>query len=196
MPRADNRRRVSQLAIASQPTRHPVCAGVCWENSHPRHELGGPMTAISLAQADRLIEAILSRGAELDCRPLAVIVVEPGCKVKAFKKEDGSSMIRYEMAYGKAYAALAMGRSSKLVKVRAEQKPILMRYLIAASDEQIFPEGGGLQIRDAAGEVIGAVGVTGDTEERDEELAAHGIRAIGLKTDEDCAAIGRRRGIR
>jgi uncharacterized protein GlcG (DUF336 family) len=154
------------------------------------------MTAITLAQADRLIDAILARGAELDCRPLAVIVVEPGCKVKAFKKEDDSSMIRFEMAYGKAYAALAMGRSSKLVKVRAEEKPIFMRYLIAASGEQIFPEGGGLQIRDGAGEVIGAVGVTGDTEERDEELAAHGIHAIGLKTDEDCAALGRRRGIR
>ena len=69
------------------------------------------MTAITLAQADRLIAAILERGAALDCRPLSVIVVEPGCKVKAFKKEDGSSMIRFEMAYGKAYAAMAMGRS-------------------------------------------------------------------------------------
>src|SRR5438067_13248303 len=107
-----------------------------------------PMTAITLAQADRLIEAILARGAELDCRPLAVIVVEPGCKVKAFKKKDGSSMIRFEMAYGKAYAALAMGRSSKLVKLRAEEKPIFMRYLIAASREPIFPEGRGVQIRD------------------------------------------------
>ena len=75
---------------------------------------------ITLDQADRLIEAIFKRGAELDCRPLSVIVVEPGCKVKAFKKEDGASMIRFEMAFGKAYAALAMGRSSKLVKVRAE----------------------------------------------------------------------------
>ncbi len=154
------------------------------------------MTAITLDQADRLIDAILARGAQLDCRPLAVIVVEPGCKVKAFKKEDGSSMIRFEMAHGKAYAALAMGRSSKLVKVRAEEKPIFMRYLISASSDQIFPEGGGMQIRDEAGEVIGAVGVTGDTEERDEELAAHGIRAIGLRTDEDCAGLGRRSGIR
>jgi uncharacterized protein GlcG (DUF336 family) len=154
------------------------------------------MTAITLAQADRLIDAVLKRGAELDCRPLAIIVVEPGCKVKAFKKEDGASMIRFEMAYGKAYAALAMGRSSRLVKVRAEQKPIFMRYLISASGEQIFPEGGGLLIRDAAGEVIGAVGVTGDSEERDEELAAHGIRAVGLKTDEDCANLGRRGGVR
>jgi len=154
------------------------------------------MTAITLDQADRIIDAILTRGAELDCRPLAAIVVEPGCKVKAFKKEDGSSMIRFEMAYGKAYAALAMGRSSKLVQVRAEEKPIFMRYLLSASGDQIFPEGGGMQIRARDGEVIGAVGVTGDTEERDEELAAYGIRVAGLKTDEDCADLGRRGGVR
>jgi len=132
----------------------------------------------------------------MDCRPMSAVVVEPGCIVKAFQKEDGASMVRFEMAYGKAYAALAMGRSSKLVKVRADEKPIFMRYLLSATGDQIFPEGGGMQIRDAQGEVIGAVGVTGDTEDRDEELAAHGIRAIGLKTDEDCADLGRRGGIR
>jgi len=154
------------------------------------------MSAITLDQANRIITAVLQRGAEIDCRPLSVIVVEPGCVVKSFQKEDGSSMIRFEMAFGKAYAALAMGRSSRLVRVRAEERPIFMRYLISASREQMFPEGGGLQIRDAAGEVIGAVGVTGDTEDRDEELAAHGIRAAGLKTDEDCAGLGRNSGIR
>jgi uncharacterized protein GlcG (DUF336 family) len=151
---------------------------------------------ITLDQANRIIAAILQRGTEIACRPLSVIVVEPGCVVKAFQKEDGSSMIRFEMAFGKAYAALAMGRSSKLVRVRAEERPIFMRYLISASREQMFPEGGGLQIRDAAGAVIGAVGVTGDTEERDEELAAFGIRAVGLKTDEDCEGLGRHAGIR
>jgi uncharacterized protein GlcG (DUF336 family) len=154
------------------------------------------MSAITLDQANRIIAAVLQRGAEIDCRPLSVIVVEPGCIVKAFQKEDGSSMIRFEMAFGKAYAALAMGRSSKLVRVRAEEKPIFMRYLVSASREQLFPEGGGMQIRDAAGDVIGAVGVTGDTEDRDEELAAHGIHAAGLKTDEDCAGLGRKSGIR
>ena len=154
------------------------------------------MTTITLDQANRIIAAILKRGAEADCRPLSVIVVEPGCKVKAFQKEDGSSMIRFEMAYGKAYAALAMGRSSKLVRVRAEEKPLFMRYLISASGDQIFPEGGGLQIRSAKGEVIGAVGVTGDTEDRDEELAAHGIHAAGLQTDDDCKELGRNAGIR
>jgi uncharacterized protein GlcG (DUF336 family) len=154
------------------------------------------MSIITLAQAEQIIDAIFKRGAELNLRPLSVIVVEPGCKVKAFKKEDGSSMIRFEMAFGKAYAALAMGRSSSLVRVRANEKPIFMRYLLSATEDQIFPEGGGMQIRNAEGAVIGAVGVTGDTEDQDEELAAHGIRTAGLKTDEDCAHLGRHGGIR
>jgi uncharacterized protein GlcG (DUF336 family) len=154
------------------------------------------MSNLTLAQAERIIDAVIKRGAEIDTRPLSVIVVEPGCKVKAFKKEDGSSMIRFEMAYGKAYAALALGRSSSLVRVRAQEKPIFMRYLIDASSEQIFPEGGGMLIRDDHGEVIGAVGVTGDTEERDEELAAYGIHAAGLKTDADCEGMGRHIGLR
>jgi uncharacterized protein GlcG (DUF336 family) len=149
------------------------------------------MTAITLTQANQIIEAILERGAARKTRPLSVVVVEPGCVVKAFQKEDGSSMSRFEMAYGKAYAALALGRSSSLVRVRNEEKPIFMRYLIAASDDKIFPEGGGRLIRDAGGAVIGAVGVTGDTEDEDEELAAHGIHAAGLKTDEDCEGMGR-----
>jgi len=154
------------------------------------------MTAITLDQANRIIAAIIRRGAEIQCRPLSVLVVEPGCKVKAFQKEDGSSMIRFEMAFGKAYAALALGRSSKLVRIRADERPIFMRYLLSASGDQIFPEGGGLQIRDETGEVIGAVGVTGDTEDRDEELAAFGIRAAGLKTDDDFKDTGRRSGVR
>jgi uncharacterized protein GlcG (DUF336 family) len=145
---------------------------------------------IKLQQANRIIEAIFARGRELGCRPLSVIVVEPGAKVKAFQKEDDSAMMRFEMAYGKAYAALALGRSSSLVRMRTEERPLFMQYLIRASDDQIFPEGGGMLIRDNAGELLGAVGVTGDTQERDEELADYGIRAAGLKTDAECAALG------
>jgi uncharacterized protein GlcG (DUF336 family) len=145
---------------------------------------------ISLEQANRMITAIFSRARELNCRPMSVIVVEPGAKVKAFQKEDDSAMMRFEMAFGKAYAALALGRSSSLVRMRAEDRPLFMQYLIRASDDQIFPEGGGMLVRDSNGELLGAVGVTGDTQERDEELAAHGIRAAGLKTDEDCASLG------
>lgn len=146
---------------------------------------------ITLEKANRIIDTIIKRGAELNCRPLSVVVVEPGCIVKAFQKEDGSSMVRFEMAFGKAYASLALGRSSKLVRIRNEEKPAFMDYLFGATDNKIFPEGGGMLIRSVAGDVIGAVGVTGDTEDRDEELAIHGIRAAGFKTDEDCAHLGR-----
>jgi uncharacterized protein GlcG (DUF336 family) len=145
---------------------------------------------IKLQQAEAIIDAILARGRELNCRPMSAVVVEPGGPVKAFKKEDGSSMLRFEMAFGKAYAALALGRSSTLVRLRAEERPMFMEYLIKASDGKLFPEGGGALIRDDAGEVIGAVGVTGDRQERDEELAIHGIRAAGLRTDEDCDDLG------
>lgn len=147
------------------------------------------MSLVSLEQSERIINAVLARGRALDCRPLSVVVVELGARVKAFKKEDGSAMMRFEMAVGKAFAALALGRSSSLVRMRTEERPLFMSYLMHASEGQIFAEGGGMLIRDATGEVIGAVGVTGDTQERDEELAAQGIRAAGLKTDEDCADI-------
>src|SRR5262245_60608566 len=77
-----------------------------------------------LEQSNCIMEAIFARGRELSCRPLSVVVVEPGAKVKAFQKEDGSAMMRFEMAYGKAYAALALGRSSSLVRVRTEERPL------------------------------------------------------------------------
>ncbi|MEE8334712.1 MAG: heme-binding protein [Alphaproteobacteria bacterium] len=150
------------------------------------------MSIITLAQSEAIIDAIFERGRSLDLRPLSVVVVEPGCKVKAFKKEDGSAMMRFEMAFGKAYASLALGRSSGLVRERAEQRPMFMDFMLKASDDQIFCEGGGMLVRDADGELIGAIGVTGDTQEQDEELAAHGIRTAGLKTDEDCADLGSR----
>ncbi len=148
------------------------------------------MTIVSLAQAEAIIDAIIEKGRQEKLRPLSV-VVEPGCIPKAFKKEDGSAMMRFEMAMGKAYASLALGRSSDLVRQRAEHRPMFMAFMLQASEHKIFPEGGGQLIRDADGEVIGAVGVTGDTQEKDDELAAYGIRASGLKTDDDCAGQGK-----
>ncbi len=147
------------------------------------------MATITLSQAETIIDAILARARELNCRPVSVVVVEPGAIVKAFKKEDGSAMLRFEMAMGKAYAALALGRSSSLVRVRTEQRPLFMDFLFKASQDKIFAEGGGMLIRAGDGELLGAVGVTGDTQEQDEALAAQGIRAAGLKTDEDCAGL-------
>lgn len=154
------------------------------------------MSVIKLEQANRIIDAIIKRGAELELRPISAVVVEPGCIVKAFQKEDGASMMRFEMAFGKCYAALSLGRNSGLVKKRQQEKPAFVEFLIGASHDRLFAEGGGMLIRDDNGDVIGAVGVTGDTEERDDELAEHGIHAAGLKTDQDCAHMGRKIGIR
>ena len=148
------------------------------------------MSEVTLEQSDRIINAIFARGRELKCRPLSVVVTDPGARPKAFKKEDGSAMMRFEMALGKAFAALALGRSSSLVRMRTEERPLFMNFVMGASQGQIFPEGGGMLIRNDRGDVIGAVGVTGDTQERDEELAAYGIRAAQLKTDEECAGLG------
>jgi uncharacterized protein GlcG (DUF336 family) len=147
------------------------------------------MTTLTLTLAEAIIDAILARARAQNCRPMSVVVVEPGAIVKAFKKEDGSAMMRFEMAMGKAYAALALGRSSSLVRLRTEERPLFMDFLFKASQDKIFAEGGGMLIRAFDGELLGAVGVTGDTQERDEELAVHGIRAAGLKTDEDCAGL-------
>jgi len=97
---------------------------------------------ILLSQAETIIDAILSRARELDCRPISVVVVEHGAVVKAFKKEDGSAMMRFEMAMGKAHAALALGRSSSLVRLRTEQRPLFMDFLFKASQDRIFAEGG------------------------------------------------------
>ena len=145
------------------------------------------MATLTLKQADKLIDAVLKRARQKHCRPMAVVVVEPGAIVKAFKKEDDAAMMRFEMAMGKAYAALALGRSSSLVRLRTEERPLFMDFLFKASQDRIFAEGGGLLIRAKDGELLGAVGVTGDTQDCDEELAAYGIRAAGLNTDEDCA---------
>jgi uncharacterized protein GlcG (DUF336 family) len=118
---------------------------------------------ITPRQSEDINDEILVSGRELGCRPWSVVIVEPGAKVKAFKKEDGSSMMRFEMAFGKAYAALALGRSSSLVRERAEERPMFMDYRIDTSGRRIFPEGGVMLVRDAAGSVIGAVDVTVDT---------------------------------
>lgn len=151
---------------------------------------------VTLDQANTIIAAIMKRAEEKQLRPISVIVVEPGCIPKAFQKEDGASMVRFEMAYGKCWAALALGRDSSLVKVRHEESPSFTGFLIKSSSDRLFPEGGGMQIRDKDGEVIGAVGVTGDTEVVDQELALHGIRAADLKTDSDFEGKGRKFAIR
>ena len=143
------------------------------------------MTTITLAQAEIMINAVFAEARKSNNKPMAVAVTDQGGSVISFKKEDGSSMMRFEMANGKCYASLVMGRSSSLVRYRAEQRPMFMDYLFKASDNKIFAEDGGMLVRNSEGALLGAIGVTGERPERDEELAVIAIHKADYLTDAD-----------
>jgi uncharacterized protein GlcG (DUF336 family) len=143
------------------------------------------MRALSLEQANTIIAATFAAAKKERCRPMSVIVLDAGGRVKAFQKQDGASMLRFEVCYGKAYASLALGRPSKLVLHKADEKPLFMRSIENLADYPLFLEGGGQLIRDRDGEVIAAIGVTGDANEMDDICAIAGIHAVGLCADSD-----------
>lgn len=141
------------------------------------------MRAMTLKEALAIIEGAFAHAARLKLKPLTIVVLDAGGRMKAMQKQDGASMLRYEIAYGKAYATLAMGRSSKLVLQKQREKPVFMENLIDLADGPMFLEGGGQLILDGAGETVGAVGITGDVNEMDDLCAFEGIRAAGFEID-------------
>jgi uncharacterized protein GlcG (DUF336 family) len=144
------------------------------------------MRALSLEQANALIAATFAAANKHKCRPMSAIVLDAGGRVKAFQKQDGASMLRFEVCYGKAYASLALGRPSRLVLQKAREKPLFMQSIDNLADYPLFLEGGGQLIRDRkTGEVVGAVGVTGDVNEMDDICAIAGIHAAGFSADAD-----------
>jgi uncharacterized protein GlcG (DUF336 family) len=143
------------------------------------------MRGLSLEQANTIIAATFAAAKKSKCRPMSAIVLDAGGRVKAFQKQDGASMLRFEICYGKAYGALALGRPSKLVLQKAQEKPLFMQSLERLADYPLFLEGGGQLIRDKTGELLGAVGVTGDANELDDLCAIAGIHAARLCADSD-----------
>jgi len=143
------------------------------------------MRALSLEQANGIIAATFASAEAHKCRPMSAIILDAGGHVKAFQKQDGASMMRFEICHGKAYASLALGRASRLVLEKAREKPLFMQSAGELADHPFFLEGGGQLIRDEAGEVVGAIGVTGDVNEMDDICAIDGIHAVGLKSDYD-----------
>jgi uncharacterized protein GlcG (DUF336 family) len=143
------------------------------------------MRGLSLEEANTIIAATFAAGKKRKCRPMSAVVLDAGGRVKAFQKQDGASMLRFEICYGKAYGALALGRPSKLVLQKAREKPLFMQSLERLADYPLFLEGGGQLIRDRSGELLGAVGVTGDANELDDLCAIAGIHAAKLRADSD-----------
>lgn len=138
---------------------------------------------LTLQQASVIVDKALEKGRELGFKPLTVVVLDAGGHLKAMKREDGSSLLRPEIAGGKAWGTLGMGFGGREFARRAAANPVFIQALSVASGGRIVPVPGGVLIRDAAGEIAGAVGISGDTSENDETCAVYGIGCAGLAAD-------------
>ena len=137
------------------------------------------MAGVTLAQASTIVAAALKRAREDSMAPLSVAVLDAGGHLVAFQREDRAGILRFEVARGKAYGALGLGIGSRALLARAEQQPAFIAAVASASDGRLIPVPGGVLI-EAAGEIIGAVGISGDTSDKDEAAAVAGIEAAGL----------------
>jgi uncharacterized protein GlcG (DUF336 family) len=141
------------------------------------------MQLLTLAQASTIVDVALKTGRDKKFQPLSVAVLDPGGHLVAFKREDKSGILRFDIAFGKAWGALGMGFGSRTLAERAANTPQFFTMLAAASGGRIVSNPGGVLIRDADGNIIGAVGISGDTADNDETCAVAGIEAAGLKAD-------------
>ena len=139
------------------------------------------MNRINLDQATRIIAGAAAKGAALKLKPLSVVVLDPGGHVIAFQRQDGASTMRFEIATGKASGALALGVSSRKIAEMAAERPGFVASLGALSLRGVIPAAGGVLVVDGSGDVLGAVGITGDSSDNDEACALAGIEAAGLK---------------
>ncbi|MBW8755135.1 MAG: heme-binding protein [Sphingomonadales bacterium] len=135
---------------------------------------------ISLEQARTLVSAARAHGREHGLKPLTVVVLDAGGHLVAMEREDGSGYGRPQIAQGKAAGALAMGTSSRALGEMAADRPTFIAALSVAWDGKLIPAAGGVLVRDDAGALLGAVGVSGDLSDKDEEAAFAGIHAAGL----------------
>lgn len=141
------------------------------------------MPNVTLAEADAIIGAALAKARASSFEPLTVVVLDAGGHLVAAKREDDSGILRYDIAFGKAYGALGFGFGSRTLAGRAAKVPMFFTAVAAVSEGRLVPVPGGVLVRDAEGRVAGAVGISGDTGDNDEAAAIHGIEAAGLKAD-------------
>ena len=112
--------------------------------------------------------------------PLTVVVLDAGGHVVALKRQDGSGILRVDIATGKAWGALGMGIPSRTIRDRLGERPAFQGALVGASNGRFVPVPGGVLVLDGERRVIGAVGISGDTSDKDEYAAIQGIKAAGL----------------
>ena len=141
------------------------------------------MTALGLDESRKIIAAAFEKGRAMGLNPLAVAVLDAGAHVKAFERQDGASNMRFGIAHGKANGALAMGIGSRALFNRAQEQPYFIGAMNGLAGGSLVPVPGGVLVKTMDGELIGAVGVTGDTSDNDEACAIAGIEAAGFVAD-------------
>src|SRR5262245_15441104 len=135
---------------------------------------------LKLAQANAIIEAARTEARKQNLAPLAIVVLDAGGQLVAFQREDGAGIVRFDVAYGKAWGSLGMGFGTRELTERAAKTPTFVTALAAISGGRMVPSPGGVLILDANNEVIGAVGISGDIGDKDEACAIAGIQSVGL----------------
>lgn len=135
---------------------------------------------LTLQQANTIIAAALARSKERGFQPMGIAVLDAAGNLKAFASEDGASMFRFDIARAKAWGAVGMGVSSRVLGERAKGNPNFFVSLSATSQGKFLPQTGAVVIKDAQGKVLGAVGASGGTGDEDEEICAAGVAAAGL----------------
>ena len=139
--------------------------------------------SLPLSIANKIIDTALTSGRQHDLLPLCVVVLDAGSHLVAYQREDGCGNLRFEIARGKASAALGMGMSSRLIRDRLAKRPAFQAAIAEASNGRFIPVPGGVIVLDANGCAIGAVGISGDTSDKDEFCAIAGIHAAGLSSE-------------
>lgn len=139
------------------------------------------MSALTLALSQQVIAGTLAEARSRGARPLAVVVLDAGGHPVALAREDGASFYRDRIAAAKARGALGMGSDTRDLAQRAAGNPVFFQSVAVAVGGDIAFSPGGVLLRDPTGAVIGAVGVSGDTADCDEECARAGIGAAGLE---------------
>ena len=138
------------------------------------------MPPLTLAQANRIVEAALAKAREMKIKPLAVAVLDSSGHLKSLQREDEASMFRVDVAMGKAWAAVGMGASSRTLLARAKENPQFYGALAATAQGKFLPQTGAVLIKDATGTILGAAGASGGTGDEDEAACIAGIEAAGL----------------
>ena len=140
------------------------------------------MTELSLDVARKILDVALATGIEKKLKPLVVTVLDARGCVKVTAAQDGTSLMRAEIAHGKAYGALAMGMGSRALFQRAQEQAYFIDAANTLAQGRMVPVPGGVLIQDGA-KLLGAIGVSGDTSDNDEICAIAGIEAAGLKAN-------------